>query len=257
MRDDGDVATRPARSVARPPNDPRQYDDLADEWWQSDGPFAMLHWLAAARAELIPDAVRPDGLLVDVGCGAGLLAPLVAGKGYRHVGVDLVPSALAQAAAHGVTAVNGDASRLPLADGCADVVAIGELLEHVPDWRVAVAEACRVLRPGGTIVLDTLNDTLPGRILAVRVAELFPGVPRGIHDPALFVDARRLVAESARHGVRLLVRGVRPQVWPTARWLVRRALPGWRGRGAGGPAPRIVPTFSAAVLYQGRGVKSG
>jgi 2-polyprenyl-6-hydroxyphenyl methylase/3-demethylubiquinone-9 3-methyltransferase len=252
----GGVRSRDARP--RPRNDPGQYDDLADQWWRPDGAFAMLHWLAEARAALVPPATRPGALLVDVGCGAGLLAPHLAGKGYRHVGVDLVGSALDQAASHGVVPVNGDAAAVPLADGCADVVAIGELLEHVPDWPRAVAQACRILRPGGTLVLDTLNDTALSRLLAVAVAERLPGVPRGIHDPRLFVDARALVAEGARHGVRLRIRGVRPELPGTVRWLARQALPRLGRRPAPGRrAPRIVPTFSSAVLYQGRGVKDG
>jgi 2-polyprenyl-6-hydroxyphenyl methylase/3-demethylubiquinone-9 3-methyltransferase len=257
MRVEGPGAARTQHRVL-PPNDLRQYDDLAAQWWQPDGAFAMLHWLARSRARLIPPASRPDALLVDLGCGAGLLAPYLAGKGYRHVGVDLVRSALGQAAAHGVTPVNGDATAVPLVDGCADVVAAGEVLEHVPDWPAAAAEACRLLRPGGTLVLDTLNATALSRVLAVRVAERLPGTPRGIHDPRLFVDARALVAACARHGVRLRVRGVRPAVPGLAWWLLRRALPGLnRGNGAGRPVPRIVPTWSTAVLYQGWGVKEG
>ncbi|MEH1016467.1 methyltransferase domain-containing protein [Micromonospora sp. CPCC 206060] len=247
----------PHQGPVLPRNDPRQYDDLADEWWRPDGAFAMLHWLARARAALVPPARRPGAVLVDVGCGAGLLAPHLVGRGYRHVGVDLTRSALAQAAAHGVTVVNGDASALPLADACADVVTAGELLEHVPDWRAAVAEACRVLAPGGTLVLDTLNATALSRLLAVRVAELFRGVPRGIHDPRLFVDSRALVRECARHGVRLRIRGVRPTVVGTGWWLLGRAYPALVRRAGRPAAPRIVPTWSSAVLYQGRGVKDG
>ncbi|MER5701116.1 methyltransferase domain-containing protein [Micromonospora sp. NPDC002296] len=241
-----------------PPNDPRQYDDLADEWWRPDGAFAMLHWLAQARAALVPPAARPDALLVDLGCGAGLLAPHLAGKGYRHVGVDLTRSALAQAARHGVTPVNGDATAVPLADGCADVVAAGELLEHVPDWRRAVAEACRLLRPGGLLVLDTLNDTALSRLIAVEIGERLPTVPRGIHDPRLFVDHRELVAECARHGVDLRVRGIRPGLVGTLAWLLRRIRSGGRPQPTTvGRVPRIRPTWSTSVLYQGRGVRRG
>jgi 2-polyprenyl-6-hydroxyphenyl methylase/3-demethylubiquinone-9 3-methyltransferase len=251
-----DVSIRAVDPV-RPPNDPRQYDDLAGEWWRPDGAFTPLHWLAAARAGLIPPASRPAAVLVDIGCGAGLLVPHAADKGYRHVGIDLVRSALEQAADHGLAPINADANALPLADACADVVSAGELLEHVPTWPLAVAEACRILRPGGTLVLDTLNATALSRLLAVRLGERLPGVPKGIHDPDLFVDARRLVAECARHGVALTVRGVRPRIWPLARWLVRRA----RNRPADLPgpaaAPQIVPTWSTAVLYQGWGVKRG
>ncbi|MFF5174047.1 methyltransferase domain-containing protein [Micromonospora sp. NPDC000089] len=248
----GPVTTR-GRVLA--PNDPRQYDDLVGEWWRPDGAFAMLHWLARARAALVPPATRPGALLVDLGCGAGLLAPHLSGKGYRHVGVDLTRSALEQAAAHGVTVVNGDATAVPLADGCADVVAAGEVLEHVPDWRRAVAEACRLLRPGGLLVLDTLNDTALSRLVAVHIGERLPTVPRGIHDPRLFVDDRELVAECARHGVTLRVRGVRPSLRGTVAWLARRARGAAPSRAEAGAMIR--PTGSTAVLYQGRGVRRG
>lgn len=229
----------------RPRNDIRQYDDLAGEWWRPDGAFAALHAIAAARSRLVPPATRPGAVLVDVGCGGGLLAPHVAGKGYRHVGVDLVTSALEQARAHGVTVVRGDATALPLTDGCADVVSAGEVLEHVTDLPRVVAEVCRVLRPGGRLVLDTVNSTWLARLLVVTIAEAVPGVaPRGIHDPALFVDPGRLTRECAQHGVRLRVRGARPGIGGALRWLLTRR----------GEIP-IVPTWSTAVLYQGVGVK--
>jgi 2-polyprenyl-6-hydroxyphenyl methylase/3-demethylubiquinone-9 3-methyltransferase len=228
-----------------PRNDVRQYEAMAGDWWQPYGELAMLRWIAAARAELLPPAPRPGALLVDLGCGAGLLAPHAARLGYAHVGVDLVGVSLRVAAAHGVRPVRGDVQRLPLADGVADAVAAGEILEHVPDLRAAVAEACRVLRPGGTLVLDTIARTRLARLVAVTIGERVPGgAPPGIHDPALFVDRALLRAEAARHGVRLTLRGLRPSVPGMVRWLARRD-----------PDPRMRPTWSTAVLFQGHGTK--
>jgi 2-polyprenyl-6-hydroxyphenyl methylase/3-demethylubiquinone-9 3-methyltransferase len=225
-------------------NDVAQYDALADEWGRPDGVFAMLRWIAAARAALIPPASRDGAVLVDLGCGGGLLAGYLAGKGYRHVGVDLSGSALAHAAGVGVIPVRADVLRVPLADRCADVVSAGEILEHVADPRGVVAQACRLLRPGGLLVLDTLNATWLARFVAVTLGERLPGVaPPGIHDPALFVPPRVLVDECARHGVALSVRGIRPSV-AVLRWLLRR-----RGE------VRIVPTRSTAIMYQGQGVR--
>ena len=232
-----------ARSGRRAANDVRQYDDLAGLWWDPRGPFAMLHWLATARAALVPPAVRPGAVLVDLGCGAGLLAPHLAGRGYRHVGVDLTASALVQAAERGIEPVRADVTAVPLASGCADVVTAGEILEHVTDLPAAVAEACRLLRPGGLLVLDTLAATAVCRFLAITVAERVPGgPPPGIHDPALLVDRASLVRECARHGVPLRLRGLRPSVPGSVRWLLRRDRP-----------VALVPTRSTAVLLQGVG----
>jgi 2-polyprenyl-6-hydroxyphenyl methylase/3-demethylubiquinone-9 3-methyltransferase len=229
----------------RPRNDLGQYDDLVGEWWQPFGAFAMLHGIAEARGRLIPPAARPGAVLVDLGCGGGLLAPHLSGKGYRHFGVDLSASALRQAVGQGVRAVRGDACALPLANEVADVVSAGEILEHVADLPGTVGEACRILRPGGLVVLDTLAATAAARFVAVTVGERIPGgAPPGIHDPELFVNRTWLVEEFARHGVELVLRGIRPSIRSMAAWRLRRI-----------PHPQLVSTRSTAVLFQGRGLK--
>jgi 2-polyprenyl-6-hydroxyphenyl methylase / 3-demethylubiquinone-9 3-methyltransferase len=227
-------------------NDPRQYDDLAAEWWRPGGDFELLHWLAAARAALVPPASQAGAVLIDAGCGGGLLAPHLVGKGYRHIGVDLRVSGLSTAAAHGVEPVCGDVTALPFATGAADVVAAGEILEHVTDLSATVAELCRVLRPGGLVVLDTVNATAVSRFITVTAGEWIGVAPAGLHDPALFVAPKRLTAEFARHGVRLRLRGARPTVTGLVRWLLLKRTGG-----------RIVGAPSMAVLYQGKGFKEG
>jgi len=239
----GSVATRyrPRAGLAR--NDPRQYDELAGEWWAPKGAFAMLRWIARARASLVPPARGEHAVLVDLACGAGLLAPFVEGLGYRHVGVDLTGSALDQAAAHGVLSVKGDVAALPIESGVAEVVVAGEILEHVEDLEAVVAECCRVVAPGGLIVLDTIADTRLARVLVVELAERFPGgAPPGIHDPSLFVNRARLVCAFARHGVDLELSGLRPSL-PAL--LAFRA--GWTEE-----VP-MINVASTAVLFQGVG----
>ncbi len=235
------------QALSRPRNDVRQYDDLADQWWPPRGRFAMLRWIATARTRLVPPATRPSALLVDLGCGAGLFAEHAAALGYRHVGFDLSPTALPQARDHGVLVARADVLRLPLPDAVADVVAAGEILEHVTDLPTAVAEACRVLRPGGTLVLDTIAGTRVARVIAVRIAEAIPGgAPKGIHDPALLVDRDELRRLCAGHGVPVQLTGLRPSVVGMLLWLLRL-----RG------SVRMVPTWSTSVLFQGHGTKEG
>jgi 2-polyprenyl-6-hydroxyphenyl methylase / 3-demethylubiquinone-9 3-methyltransferase len=183
-------------------------------------------------------------VLVDLGCGAGLLAPHV--HGYHHIGVDLSQEALRQAGKRGVSTVRADVLAVPLPDGCADVVVAGEILEHVPDLPGAVAEACRLVRPGGLLVLDTLADTALCRFVAIELAERLGLAPRGVHDPALFVDRNALAHQCARHGVHLVLRGIRPALPDLLAWFAHR-----------GRSVRMVPTATTAVLFQGAGRKKG
>lgn len=235
------------RGPVRPRNDPGQYDDLAAEWWSPRGQFAMLHWIATARGRHIPPSVRGGALLLDVACGGGLLAgPVQAIGGYRHVGLDLSPTAIAQAAAHGVAAVRGDARVLPFADKVFDVVVAGEVLEHVREFEVVIAEACRVLRPGGTLVLDSIARTWWGRFSAVTVGERLPaGPPRRLHDPALFIDRARLHRVAQDHGVALRLNGLRPSAVDYLGWLAGRK-----------EVVRMLPTGVTAGLFQAVGRKA-
>jgi 2-polyprenyl-6-hydroxyphenyl methylase/3-demethylubiquinone-9 3-methyltransferase len=230
--------------LTRPRNDPRQYDDLAAEWWRPRGAFAPLHWVAAARAALVPPARRPGAVLLDACCGGGLLAPHVAGLGYRHVGLDIGASAVHVAKNHGVATARADVTRMPLRDGTADVVVAGECFEHVPDLDGFVAEIARVLRPGGYLVADTLSDSRVSRTLMVDLAERLPVVPSGIHDPALFVAPQRLQAICEKNGIDLRVRGLRPSLVDAVAWLARAR-----------DDVRMLPMRWTGVLYQGFGVR--
>lgn len=224
-------------------NDPRQYDELADGWWDTSGPFAMLHWLAEARAALVPPG---DGVLLDLACGGGLMAPHLQNKGYRHVGIDITESALRQASERSIAVVRGNVMSLPFPADSVDVVCAGEILEHVTDLDRAVAESCRVLKPGGLVVIDTIAQTRAARLLAIEVAERVPsGAPPGIHDPELLVDRRQLVDAYANGGVALQLRGVRPSLADIVRWKAGRRS-----------SVRMKAVRSTAVLFQAWGRKA-
>jgi 2-polyprenyl-6-hydroxyphenyl methylase/3-demethylubiquinone-9 3-methyltransferase len=226
-------------------NDPAQYDGLADQWWRPDGGFAMLHWFAASRADHIPEAPQGGGVLVDLACGGGLMAPHAARLGYRHVGIDLGRPGLALGRAHGMLPVQGSVLAVPLADGCADVVVAGEILEHVDDDVAVLAECARLLRPGGRLVIDAIAATRLARVIAVTIAERIPGgPPPGLHDPALFVDRARLVAAADRLGIDLRLVGLRPSLRDAVAWRL--------GRRAG---VRMKPFRLTAVIFAGYGRK--
>ena len=235
---------RQSSSLVR--NDPQQYNDLSASWWDERGPLASLQWIAESRARLIPPATADGALFVDVGCGGGLLAPFLTNTDYFHVGIDLNSAALHEARDHGASVIQGDGTRLPLPDECAAVVSAGEILEHVEDWEEVVAESCRVLRPGGWLILDTIANTRRARLLAIVIAERIPGgAPKGIHDHRLFIDRQRLVEVCARHGVELHLQGLRPSVHAYLAWALRLRRKG-----------KMVPTTSTATLFQAWGRKT-
>ncbi|MGW6708935.1 bifunctional 2-polyprenyl-6-hydroxyphenol methylase/3-demethylubiquinol 3-O-methyltransferase UbiG [Streptomyces sp. NPDC054956] len=224
------------------------YDRLAGQWWDPRGPLAPLGWIARARAGYVPAARREHAQLLDVGCGGGLFGPHLAGKGYRVVGVDLSAKSLDEALRHGFDeVVRADIAELPFEDESFDVVTAGQCLEHVPDPYGVVAELCRVLRPGGTLIVDTIADTRTARLVSITLAENLPlpGRPaRGTHDHRLFVNRERLTRTAREHGVELQLHGLRPGFLDGIRYLARRR-----------EEVRMVPVKSTGVLFLGVGTK--
>lgn len=95
--------------------------------------------------------------VADIGCGNGAyLAELSRrGHGGHAIGIDLSAGMLnaARTAAPGATVLRGDAARLPLADGCAEVTLAPHMLYHVPDALSAITELRRVTKPGGRVLV--------------------------------------------------------------------------------------------------------
>lgn len=105
--------------------------------------------------------------VADVGCGPGLQSLIWARHGHRVTGIDIsdafITAARARAAAEGNAAHYevGSATALPLETASQDVCLVPELLEHVENWQAVVAEATRVLRPGGLLYISTSNRLCP------------------------------------------------------------------------------------------------
>ena len=102
-----------------------------------------------------------------------------------------------------------------------------------------------MLRPGGTLVLDTIAATWFGRFSSITVGERIPaGPPKNLHDHTLYVDRDQLLAVAASCGVPLQLSGLRPSAVDYVQWLVGRRT-----------SVRMVPTGSTAGLFQGVGIK--
>ena len=115
---------------------------------------------ARMLAGMLRDVTGP-AVIIDLGCGDGSALAIAAehNPAHRFAGIDWSGDALRQAQAAGLTVLRASVSgaSLPVADGAADVVIMSELIEHLVDPDGAVAEARRILRPGGSLLLSTPN----------------------------------------------------------------------------------------------------
>jgi len=191
-----------------PANDLSIYERHAAEWWNPrSSAFRSLHRVNAFRVALLEEWLPADltGLVVvDLGCGGGLLSEPCARRGARTIGFDLGRASLRSATEHvGPRFACADLLHVPLADACADVVLLADVLEHVGDVDAAIAEAARIARPSGLVYVNTINRTRRARLLAVGVAETLGLVPRGTHDADLFVSPDTLQQASRRCGLAL------------------------------------------------------
>jgi 2-polyprenyl-6-hydroxyphenyl methylase / 3-demethylubiquinone-9 3-methyltransferase len=228
--------TRPV-PPARCSIDNEYYEAMDELWWDPAGPAAILHAINRPRVDFY---LRQLGdlhgrLVLDAGCGGGLVARELATAGATVVGLDrsLGSLGVARRAAARTPGLfrptQGRLERLPFADGAFDAVVAADVLEHVPDLPAAVAELARVLAPGGRLVFDTINRTPWAWFTAVFGLERWLRVvPRGTHDWRLFIRPAELDRLLRAGGLEAVaVEGLTSRVGPTdvARGLLTRRLP--------------------------------
>lgn len=195
--------------------DPAEIDRFAQhasEWWDPRGKFRALHRIGPARLAFLRDemlrhfarpatGMRPlAGLrLLDVGCGGGLTAEPLARLGAQVTGLDPAVENIEAARRHaagGTLAIDYRAGRVEdlVAEARSfDAVVCLEVVEHVPD-AAAFLEACAALvRPGGLLLLSTLNRTLKAYLLAIIGGEyILRWLPIGTHQWDRFVTPEEL-----------------------------------------------------------------
>lgn len=189
-----------------------QFARQAKAWWDPNGPFRPLHQIGPVRLQYIRDAVvrhfavtnagrKPLGGLtcLDVGCGGGLISEPLARLGASVTAIDPAAENIATARAHadavGVSVDYRAATAEDLAanDEQFDLVTCLEVIEHVPAPADFVATLARLVRPGGLIVMSTINRTPQSYALAVIGAEyVLRWLPVGTHDWAKFVRPSEL-----------------------------------------------------------------
>ena len=188
-----------------------KFSKLSQEWWDPHGKMAPLHKINPLRLGYIRDAacrkfdrnVRSLNCLaglriLDIGCGAGLLCEPLSRLGAQVIGVDPSSSNIAAARLH------ADRGHLSIDYRCTtveqmdvrerfDIVLAMEVVEHVTDVGVFLKRCASMLKPGGMMVVSTLNRNWKSFALAIVGAEyVLRWLPRGTHRWDKFVTPDEL-----------------------------------------------------------------
>jgi 2-polyprenyl-6-hydroxyphenyl methylase/3-demethylubiquinone-9 3-methyltransferase len=191
------------------PAEIEKFARLADAWWDPRGAFAPLHRLNPVRLAFLRERIvrrfgrehagrQPlAGLsVIDVGCGGGLVTEPMARLGAAVTGLDGAEESIRAAGAHALAmglTIDYRVGSVETTSGAFDVVLALEIVEHVADLHAFCDAATGLVKPGGLMIVSTINRTLAARALAITAAErLLRWVPHGTHDYEKLVTPEEL-----------------------------------------------------------------
>jgi len=216
-----------ATSASIDPGEIEKFSKIADEWWDPFGKFKPLHKFNPARLAYIRDAAASHfgrdrrakkplaGLrLLDIGCGGGLVAEPMRRLGADVVAIDAaernVKTAMVHASQQNLEIdyrVSTVEDLVAAEEAPFDVVLNLEVVEHVADPKGFLARSASLVKPGGVMIVATINRTLKAFALAKIGAEYVLGwLPRGAHDPAKFLKPEEIEGALASAGLTPIAR---------------------------------------------------
>lgn len=214
--------TEPARTTIDQ-SEVDRFSAMAAEWWDPTGKFKPLHKINPLRLAYIRDKVSENfgrdpkahlplrGLRVlDIGCGGGLLSEPVARMGAEVLGADASERNIGIAKTHAAqteTVVDYrtvTAEALAAAGETFDVVLNMEVVEHVADVEFFLSTCASMVRPGGLMLVSTINRTFKAAALAIIGAEyVLRWLPRGTHQYEKLVRPEEIEAPLGNAGMEI------------------------------------------------------
>ena len=205
------------------PDELAKFAAMADEWWDPKGKFKPLHKFNPVRLGYIREhALRHFGLdgharqpltglrILDIGCGGGLVAEPMARLGASVTGIDPAERNIGIANHHAAQSGLEIDYRAATAEDLAaagehfDIVLNMEVVEHVDNVPLYMKSCADLVKPGGLMVVATINRTPRAFALAIVGAEYVLGwLPRGTHDWKKFLTPEEITALVSRNGMRV------------------------------------------------------
>lgn len=190
---------------------------MADEWWSLTGSSGQLHVMNPYRVKYIAQQVQHfrstrkvtaseplKGLdVLDVGCGGGLLSESLARLGGNVHGIDAASQSIHVAKEHAkLDPLFSDgrlvyscvtAESLLAAPKLYDVVCALEIVEHVTHPPSFINTIASLVKPGGLLIMSTINKTYKAYVLTIVGAEyILNWIPRGTHDWNKYISPESL-----------------------------------------------------------------
>jgi 2-polyprenyl-6-hydroxyphenyl methylase/3-demethylubiquinone-9 3-methyltransferase len=193
------------------------YDELAETWWDEKEFLHLLKvmvnpWRVPYFRQVLEKHYGQDlsGVrLLDIGCGGGVLTEEFALMGCKATGIDLSPRSIEIARMHAAqTGLSidyqvGSATHLSFEPASFDVVSCCDVLEHIHEWKLVIAEVRRVLKPGGFFFFDTINRTRDSKVQFIFGLQEFPLtrlMPPNTHNWDMFIKPEELRLASQENG---------------------------------------------------------
>ena len=187
------------------------FETLADEWWEPDGKFKILHSLTPIRVKYIKNKLfekkqlikfskkdLSDFNILDLGCGGGLVCEPLARLGANITGIDFVKKNIIAAKKHAkksntnIEYLHQDINNLKFKKKY-DAVLILEVLEHIEDWKKIIINVKKLLKPGGKMIISTINRNFFSKLFAIFIAEnILNWVPRKTHTYSKLIKPEEL-----------------------------------------------------------------
>ena len=179
-----------------------QFRQIANDWWLPDGKFKILHQILPLRIDYILKTIGKKNLknldILDMGCGGGLTCEALARLNANVTGIDFVSENIEIAKKHAkksklkINYLNEDIDKIKLKNKY-DVILVLEVIEHLDNWKNLILNIKKNLKPGGLLILSTINKTKLSKFFVIFIAEnIIKWIPKKTHNYNKLVSAEEL-----------------------------------------------------------------